>query len=135
MRDRAIIGGVVSDSLLTNAPAQDIMPPFFFQGCLASIDNVPSGVLGYTYFVYTVTTHPAANFSEIQHSFSVRQGELAKMLFAGSSSTGYSRGLRHHMALNEHFIRVCPLQHCAAYLHKLFVASPDWSCLDPEKEH
>ena len=49
MRDRAIIGGVVSDSLLVSVPAQDVMPPFFFQGCLVSIDNVPSEVLGYTY--------------------------------------------------------------------------------------
>ena len=35
---------------------------------------------------------------------------LAKMLFAGSSSTGYSRGLRCHMALNERLIVVSPLQ-------------------------
>ena len=35
---------------------------------------------------------------------------LAKMLFAGSSSTGYSRGLRCHMASNERLIVVSPLQ-------------------------
>ena len=32
------------------------------------------------------------------------------MLFAGSSSTGYSRGLRCHMASNERLIVVSPLQ-------------------------
>ena len=34
----------------------------------------------------------------------------AKMFFAGSSCTGYSRGLRSHMASNERLIVVSPLQ-------------------------
>jgi len=58
LHNRAIIGGVVSDSPLLSAPAETVeaihgvMPPALFQGfSWASIDHVASWALRYTCFV------------------------------------------------------------------------------------
>jgi len=81
--NHAIIGGVVSDSLLLSAPAEaveaicGVMPPVLFQG---SIDHIASRALRYTRFILHTMMMPTANLGEILCYFFCTPQKSAKRL-------------------------------------------------------
>jgi len=103
LRNRAKIGGVVSDSPFLSTPAEaDRGHPCCHATCLVPRLFLglhwPRSELSTTLYVLRTMTMPTANLGEIPcYSFCTPQKFWAEMVFGYSSSTSYSRGLRRRM--------------------------------------